>query len=153
MTKNEHFPRGGTSVLQKASMPDAHSAVPAETTEGEIASLFDRWNRALQSGDPQRVVANYANRSILLPTMSGRARLTPSEKLEYFREIMEAQPAGEVTLRQITINGTMAVDTGHYTFRFAKTGQEVAARYSFTYRWDGQQWLIVSHHSSPLPDP
>ena len=30
------------------------------TAEAEIASLFDRWNQSLQTGDPNRVVANYA---------------------------------------------------------------------------------------------
>ena len=32
------------------------------TTEQEIAALFDRWNQSLQTGDPQKVVANYAER-------------------------------------------------------------------------------------------
>ena len=123
-----------------------------KASEKEIISLFDRWNRALQSGDPHRVVATYAERSILLPTMSGDLRLTREEKLEYFRGIMKYQPSGEVGLRQVTIGSGMAVDTGHYTFRFAATGRVVRARYSFTYQWNGEEWLIVSHHSSVLPD-
>ena len=45
----------------------------------------------------------------------------------------------------------MAVDTGHFVFTFAKTGDEVQARYSFTYRRFGKDCLIVSHHSSLLP--
>ena len=40
------------------------------TSEQEIAALFDRWNQSLQTGDPHKVVANYAERSILLPTVS-----------------------------------------------------------------------------------
>ena len=49
------------------------------TSEKEIASLFDRWNQSLQTGDPHKVVANYAERSILLPTVSNKPRLTPAE--------------------------------------------------------------------------
>ena len=53
-------------------------------TEQEIASLFDRWNVSLQSGDPRQVVANYAERSILLPTLSDKPRFTRTEKEDYF---------------------------------------------------------------------
>ena len=50
------------------------------TSEAEISALFDRWNASLQTGDPHKVVANYAPRSILLPTVSNKPRLTPAEK-------------------------------------------------------------------------
>lgn len=120
-------------------------------TEQEIASLFDRWNQSLQSGDPQKVIANYAERSILLPTFSNNPRLTPAEKVEYFHHFLKDQPSAEINMRQIQIGGNMAVDSGLYTFYFAKTGDKVRARYSFTYRWDGKQWLIISHHSSAMP--
>ncbi|NLD36199.1 MAG: SgcJ/EcaC family oxidoreductase [Desulfatiglans sp.] len=122
------------------------------TTEQEIASLFDRWNRSLQSGDPKKVVDNYAETSILLPTVSNKPRLTRAEKEDYFHHFLENEPSGEVTMRQIQIGHNMAVDTGLYTFRFAKTGNKVNARYSFTYQWDGKQWLIISHHSSVMPE-
>jgi uncharacterized protein (TIGR02246 family) len=121
-------------------------------TEQEIASLFDRWNQSLQSGDPQKVVANYAERSILLPTASNKPRLTPAEKVDYFHHFLEGQPSGEINMRQIQIGCDMAVDSGLYTFYFGKTGDKVRARYSFTYRWDGKQWFIISHHSSAMPE-
>lgn len=121
-------------------------------TEQEIAALFDSWNRSLQSGDPKQVVACYAEQSILLPTHSNRPRFTRAEKGDYFQHFLENQPSGEITMRQIQIGGDMAVDTGLYTFHFAKTGDKVRARYSFTYRWDGKQWLIISHHSSTMPE-
>jgi uncharacterized protein (TIGR02246 family) len=121
-------------------------------TEQDVAALFDRWNQSLQTGDPQKVVANYAERSILLPTLSNQPRLTPAEKLDYFQHFLEDQPSGKIDLRQITVDSNMAVDSGLYTFYFAKTGVTVRARYSFTYRWEGTQWLIVSHHSSAMPE-
>jgi len=121
-------------------------------TEQEVAALFDRWNESLQTGDPEAVVDNYAERSILLPTVSNTPRLTRAEQIDYFEHFLENQPSGTVTMRQITRGPDMAVDSGLYTFHFARTGDEVKARYSFTYRWDGTQWLIVSHHSSAMPE-
>ncbi len=50
------------------------------SSKKEIASLFDRWNTSLKSGDPDQVVKNYAKNSILLGTLSNKPRLTVAEK-------------------------------------------------------------------------
>ena len=122
------------------------------TSEKEIAALFDRWNQSLQTGDPHKVVANYAERSILLPTVSNKPRLTPAEKEDYFHHFLENRPSGKIDLSNIEIGCNTAVDAGLYTFTFAKTGTVVSGRYSYTYRWDGSQWFITSHHSSAMPE-
>ncbi|KAB2931085.1 MAG: DUF4440 domain-containing protein [Candidatus Contendobacter sp.] len=122
------------------------------TSEQEIAALFDRWNQSLQTGDPHKVVANYAERSILLPTVSNKPRFTPAEKEDYFHHFLEDRPSGKIDLRSIELGCNSAVDAGLYTFSFAKTGAVVGARYTYTYRWDGTQWLITSHHSSAMPE-
>jgi uncharacterized protein (TIGR02246 family) len=122
------------------------------TSEAEIAALFDRWNQSLQTGDPHQVVANYAEHSILLPTVSNTPRLTPAEKEDYFQHFLESRPSGKIDLRFIEIGCNSAVDAGLYTFTFAKTGAVVSARYTYTYRWDGAHWLITSHHSSAMPE-
>jgi uncharacterized protein (TIGR02246 family) len=120
--------------------------------EQDIAALFDRWNAALQTGDPHRVVANYATRSILLPTVSNVPRLTPADKLAYFEHFLQKRPSGVIDLRFVDIACDTAVDAGLYTFTFGATGQVVHARYTFTYRWEGGKWLITSHHSSAMPE-
>ncbi|NUT14582.1 MAG: DUF4440 domain-containing protein, partial [Cupriavidus sp.] len=105
-----------------------------QTTEQEIAALFDRWNRSLQTGDPNQVVANYAERSVLLPTVSNKPRLTPAEKLDYFKEFLQSGPSGKIEFRNIELGCNYAVDAGIYTFTFARTGAVVKARYTYTYR-------------------
>ena len=135
-------------VHATATCPDGRAA----PTEQEIAKLFDRWNSSLETGDPQKVVSNYAKLSILLPTVSNKPRLTSEEKADYFEHFLQKQPSGVIVQRQIQVGCDMAVDSGLYTFRYAKTGEKVEARFSFTYRWDGEQWLIISHHSSAMPE-
>jgi uncharacterized protein (TIGR02246 family) len=122
------------------------------TSEQEIAALFDRWNQSLQTGDPQQVVANYAERSILLPTVSNTPRLTPAEKVDYFQHFLQKRPSGKIDTRFVEIGCNTAVDAGLYTFTFVQTGEVVHARYTYTYRWDGSKWLITSHHSSAMPE-
>jgi uncharacterized protein (TIGR02246 family) len=121
-------------------------------SEQDIAALFDRWNASLQTGDPHQVVANYATRSILLPTVSNVPRLTPADKEDYFKHFLQSRPSGVIDLRFVDIACDTAVDAGLYTFTFGATGQVVHARYTFTYRWEGGKWLITSHHSSAMPE-
>ena len=132
--------------------PSAQSPTCRETNEQEIAALFDRWNQSLQTGDPRQVVANYAQKSILLPTVSNKPRLTPAEKEEYFQHFLEKRPSGRIDMRFIEIDCRTAVDAGLYTFTYAATGEVVHARYTYSYRWDGSRWLITSHHSSGMPE-
>lgn len=129
---------------------------PTETchpiTEPEVAALFDRWNQSLKTGDPRKVVDNYALRSILLPTKSDIPRLTPPEKEDYFHHFLENRPTGSIDFRWVEIGCNSAIDSGLYTFHFAATGEVLHARYTYTYRWDGARWLISSHHSSVMPE-
>lgn len=130
----------------------AHTENCKATSKAEIAALFVRWNQSLQTGDPQKVVANYAQQSILLPTVSNQPRLTPAEKLDYFQHFLENRPSGKIDMSVIEIGCNTAWDAGLYTFSFVKTGASVSGRYTYTYRWNGTQWLITSHHSSAMPE-
>ena len=143
---------GGMQPAAQATPAGARTEQCKATTEQEIESLFDRWNQSLQTGDPHNVVANYAERSILLPTVSNKPRLTPAEKEDYFEHFLEDGPSGKIDLRFVEIGCNTAVDAGLYTFTFARTGAVVRARFTYTYRWDGSAWLITSHHSSGMPE-
>ena len=121
------------------------------SSEKEIAGLFDRWNASLQTGDPEKIVANYAKKSVLLATVSNKPRLTPEEKADYFEHFVKGKPFGTIDSRSIELGCNSAIDAGLYTFKFAD-GKQVKARFTYTYKWDGKQWLITSHHSSKMPE-
>ena len=122
------------------------------SSKKEIASLFDRWNKSLKSGDPDQVVKNYAKNSILLATLANKPRLTIAEKKSYFKFFLINKPTGKINTRKIEVGYDTAVDAGIYTFTFAKTGAVVKARYTFTYRFNKNKWLITCHHSSRMPE-
>lgn len=150
------FVVAGVLLTGCASNPSASSSSRTEscknTSEQEIAALFDRWNQSLQTGDAHKVVANYAPKSVLLPTISNTPRLDNAQKEDYFKVFLASRPYGRIDSRSILIGCNSAVDAGLYTFTFAKTGAVVKARYTYTYQWDGSQWLITSHHSSAMPE-
>ncbi len=140
-----------TFVLASPLTASARTESCKATNTQEIAALFDRWNTSLQTGDPQKVVANYATQSVLLPTLSNKPRLTPDEKADYFEHFLQRKPVGSIDSRTVEIDCNTAVDAGLYTFKFGD-GSSVQARYTFTYKWDGKRWAITSHHSSAMPE-
>ena len=139
-------------ALQHPANDAMRSETCHATSEQEIAALFERWNESLRSGDAHQVVANYAGRSILLPTVSNKPRATAAEKEDYFHHFLDNKPSGVVDWRTIEIDCNTAIDSGLYTFTFGTNGKQVKARYTFTYKWFGDRWLITSHHSSAMPE-
>ncbi|WNN43966.1 MULTISPECIES: SgcJ/EcaC family oxidoreductase [Winslowiella] len=117
----------------------------------QIEALFDRWNESLQTGNAQTVADNYLSDAVLLPTVSNHVRLTDAERKDYFEHFLQKKPFGKIDTRTIRIGCNKAIDAGTYTFTF-KDNTSVSARYTFTYAFDGKQWLISTHHSSAMPE-
>jgi len=116
-----------------------------------IATLFDAWNQALQTGDPKKVTSLYAPNAILLPTVSNQVRHNHAEIADYFVHFLAKGPKGVIDESNIRTFGQIAIHSGVYTFTF-KDGSKVQARYTFVYQWNGQRWLIAEHHSSQMPE-
>ncbi|PXB02631.1 SgcJ/EcaC family oxidoreductase [Pectobacterium carotovorum] len=139
-------------TLASASVQAAQSMECVKTSKKEIASLFNRWNASLQTGDAKKVNRNYASDAVLLPTLSDQPRTTDAERIDYFEHFLEKKPVGKIDTSTIRIGCNKAVDTGTYTFTFGD-GSVAKARYTYTYAWNAKQkqWLITTHHSSANP--
>ena len=138
------------SVIALLATP-ALSEECAPITKPQVEKLFDRWNASLATLNPEKVVDNYASDAILLPTLSNKPRLTQEERKEYFVDFLKKHPHSEIDSRSIKLGCNVALDTGIYTFTL-KDGSKVPARYTFTYEFKDDKWLISSHHSSAMPD-
>ncbi|GFM65580.1 MULTISPECIES: SgcJ/EcaC family oxidoreductase [Pseudomonas syringae group] len=129
---------------------------PSDVKDQEISGLFDRWNTALKTGNPQTVVSLYAPNAILQPTVSNKVRATPAEITDYFDHFLALKPVGEINYREIRrLSPDAAMDSGVYTFTLtAADGKKskVQARYTFLYERVGGQWKILNHHSSAMPE-
>lgn len=119
--------------------------------KNEITKLFEEWNQALQTGNPKDVAELYEYNAILLPTVSNKVRHNHEEIEDYFVNFLAKSPVGKIDESNIRTFGDIAINSGVYTFTF-KDGQSVTARFTYVYRWNGQSWKIVEHHSSQLPE-
>ena len=120
-------------------------------SEKDILALFDEWNSALQTKDPKNVATLYETNGILLPTVSNKVRYNPEEVADYFVNFCAKGPKGKIDEANVRIFGDLAINSGIYTFTF-EDGSSMTARFTFVYRWNGQRWMIVEHHSSQMPE-
>jgi uncharacterized protein (TIGR02246 family) len=121
----------------------------------EVAAVTLAWGQALGEDDPEKVLPFYADDAVLWGTLSPTVRSDRAALRDYFVTAFKVLPGLKVSFgdQLIRVYGNTAVNTGYYTFSYAKDGEmkSLPARYSFTYLKNGDRWLIVDHHSSAMP--
>ena len=117
-----------------------------------ILNLFNNWNKAIQTGNPEEVVKLYDKNAILLPTLSAQVRHTHEEIKDYFVHFLAKKPIGQINEYNIRIFGNLAINSGIYTFDF-EDGSSAQARFTYVYKEVDElnNWIIIEHHSSLLP--
>lgn len=140
----------GTSA---ASSTETSTTAEATTTDTQVRALFDGWNEALATLDPEQVADRYAPDAVLLPTVSNQVRTDRAGIVDYFEHFLENKPQGTILSSQVKLlNPNAAIDTGTYRFSLNGGASTVDARYTFVYERVGGEWLIVNHHSSAMPE-
>ena len=119
--------------------------------ENQITSLFNKWNNSLLTKDPKEVIKLYTKDAILLPTLSNQVRHNHEEIEDYFVQFLSKSPRGKIDESNIRINDNIAINSGIYTFSFSDTST-AQARFTFVYKLVNNEWLIIEHHSSLLPE-
>jgi uncharacterized protein (TIGR02246 family) len=134
------------------------SAQCTPITPNQVKALFVRWNDALATHDPDKVVKdNYSTDAVLLPTVENGPLIGQEAIRGYFVHFLEKHPVGSIdeANRTIRIGCNTVFDAGIYIFTLDGTqpGSRVKlpARYTYIYEPRGGQWLIVHHHSSAMP--
>ncbi|MFD5164457.1 SgcJ/EcaC family oxidoreductase [Streptomyces hawaiiensis] len=123
----------------------------------QVLGLFDRWNAALRTGDPEKVADLYAKDAVLLPTVSNQVRTDRAGILDYFEQFLRNKPVGTKIESVVNVlDRDTVIDTGVYEFTFTDhaTGEKSTVKARYTYAYEKQPdgtWLIVNHHSSKMP--
>jgi uncharacterized protein (TIGR02246 family) len=138
--------------IDTASAVEHNFCAPMD--EKLAAEMFNKWNDALQTGNPKAVASLYSEDAVLLPTVSNLARTNLAEIEDYFAHFLEKKPFGTIIQRNVKKGCNKLTDAGIYSFRLTdKTGtKNVAARYTFVYEHRNGGWKIAHHHSSVMPE-
>ena len=120
--------------------------------DADVLGLFDQWNTALSTLNPDTVTALYADNAVLLPTVSNQVRHNHEEITDYFVGFLQKSPQGVVDEFNVNIlSDTHVTNSGVYTFTFGD-GSKVSARFSYLYVASDDGWKILQHHSSAMPE-
>ena len=118
----------------------------------DVVALFDRWNAALATLNPDAVTTLYAEDAVLLPTVSNQVRHNHTEIRDYFVGFLQKSPQGVIDESNVCIlSDTHATNSAGYTFTFGD-GSSVTARFSYLYVATADGWKILQHHSSAMPE-
>ncbi len=146
------FEDGKWKILQHHSsmMPEENKSV--SISEQEVQNLFELWNAALLTRDPDAVARRYSKDAVLLPTVSDVPRDTHELIEDYFVKFLADGPKGEIIESFVNIGDNWCSDVGIYEFFMQDTGARVMGRYSFVYILEDGKWMINHHHSSMMPE-
>ena len=117
------------------------------------SELLQKWVHTIKQGDPKQVTNLYHENGILLGTFSAKKRVGHELILEYFENLLKNPVDVEIVSQHAySSGGIMCVNSGFYNF--ITNGKTIASRFSFVYVLDlkKDQWKILSHHSSVLPE-
>jgi uncharacterized protein (TIGR02246 family) len=146
------FEDGEWKISQHHSSVMPEAGKPQPISEEEVRNLFQLWNSALATEDPDAVAKRYASKAVLLPTVSDVPRTDYGLIKDYFVGFLKKKPQGEILESNVTIGHNWCQDAGIYEFTMGATGDKVKGRYSFVYVWEDGQWKISHHHSSVMPE-
>lgn len=134
------------------------SGVYAETDQAAVEKVYYSWCESIGKarGEAEKVVKYYAPGAILLPTLSPDILVNTQNGLNaYFTNLTSNPNIKCIPHKLITMmEGNIAINSGTYTFSYGEKGETIIipARFTFIYKKIGNDWKIITHHSSQLPN-
>ena len=115
-----------------------------------MTDMLQTWVEKIKTNDPNQVAELYHDDGLLLGTFSDKERPGHELILEYFENLLKSQVDVEILTQHKHETDSLAVNSGLYNF--IVDGKTVNARFSFVFIKTGDDWKILSHHSSVLPE-
>ena len=112
--------------------------------------MLETWVSKIRTNDPSQIVSLYHDDGLLLGTFSDIERKGHDLILEYFENLLKSKVDVEIVTQQKHETESLVTNSGLYNF--IVDGKTVNARFSFVFIKTGNDWKILSHHSSVLPE-
>ena len=112
--------------------------------------MIETWVEKIRTNDPKQVASLYHNDGLLLGTFSDIERKGYELILDYFENLLKAQVDVEIVRQHKHESDSIITNSGLYNF--IVDGKTVNARFSFVFIKTDNDWKILSHHSSVLPE-
>jgi hypothetical protein len=107
-----NLPSTVVTNTNSAAQPAGVVVLSQPITKAEVRALFDLWNDALQTLDPETVAKRYAKDGVLLPTLSDVPRNDFEGIKDYFVGFLKKKPVGKVLEGEIFVGNNWAQDAG-----------------------------------------
>ena len=115
-----------------------------------MSDMLESWVEKIRTNDPKQVASLYHDDGLLLGTFSDIERKGYELILAYFENLLKSQVDVEIVTQHKHDTDSIVVNSGLYNF--IVDGKTVNARFSFVFIKIGDNWKILSHHSSVLPE-
>ena len=112
--------------------------------------MLETWVEKIRTNDPKQVVSLYHGDGLLLGTFSDIERKGHDLILDYFENLLKAKVDVEIVTEHKHETESLVTNSGLYNF--IVDGKTINARFSFVFIKIDDDWKILSHHSSVLPE-
>ena len=112
--------------------------------------MLKTWVEKIRTNDPKQVVSLYHDDGLLLGTFSDIERKGHNLILEYFENLLKSKVDVVIVTEHKHETESLVTNSGLYNF--IVDGKTVNARFSFVFIKIDDNWKILSHHSSVLPE-
>ena len=112
--------------------------------------MLETWVDKIRTNDPKQVVDLYHNDGLLLGTFSDKERVGHDLILKYFENLFKSKVDVEIITQHKYETESLVTNSGFYNF--IVDGKTKNARFSFVFIKTDDDWKILSHHSSVLPE-
>ena len=112
--------------------------------------MLETWGDKIRTNDPKQVASLYHHDGLLLGTFSDIERKGHDLILQYFENLLKSKVDVEIVTQHKHETNSIITNSGLYNF--IVDGKTVNARFSFVFIKVDDDWKILSHHSSVIPE-